>query len=73
MGPGTFKTYDAEIVGHVFLTDEWQVGNIHFTDGNKVKWVKLNLNIYNYYLHFLNAHAFEMYKEATEVSLVKMV
>lgn len=68
-----FKIYDAEVVGHVFLTDEWQVGNIYFTDGKMAMQVKVKINIYNNYLHFLNAQAIEMYKEANEIALVQIV
>lgn len=68
-----FKFVDAEVEGHVFLTDEWQTGNIQLNNGTVAKNVKIKLNLYNNYLHFLNNKDVEMYKEANEIKMIEII
>lgn len=67
-----FKSLYAEVAGHVFLTDNWQIGNIQLTNGTVAKNVKIKLNLYNNYLHFLNDKGLEMYKEACEIKMIEI-
>lgn len=68
-----FKLLDTEIQGHVFLTDNWQTGNIQLNNGTIAKHVRIKLNLYNNYLHFLNDKEIEMYKEANEIKMIEIV
>jgi hypothetical protein len=68
-----FKIYEPDVVGHVFLTDTWQAGNIQLSNGAFAKNIMIKLNLYNNYLHFLNDKGLEMYKEADEIKKIEIM
>ncbi len=68
-----FKIYEADVQGHVFLTDIWQAGNIQLSNGTVAKNIMIKLNLYNNYLHFLNDKGLEMYKEAYEIKNIEIM
>jgi hypothetical protein len=68
-----FISAEADIQGHVFLTDSWQKGNIQLNNGTVARGLRIKLNLLNNYLHFLNDRNVEMYKEANEIKMIEIV
>jgi hypothetical protein len=69
--PFAFGSSDVE--GNPFLSENWGRVNLRLANGSVYKNVKARLNIYDNYLHFMNAKGTEMYLEAGELSRVEML